>query len=84
MFPSGNWLVVFKSGRTSVRSHASYKDMEWQCRAGKKKVAVPNGQQLLVLTATAESLRYYAELRRPYMQRETKRILIYMLRTASW
>ena len=25
--PSGNWLVVFKSGRTSVRSHTSYKEL---------------------------------------------------------
>ena len=26
--PSGNWLVIFKSGRTSVQSHTSYTDME--------------------------------------------------------
>ena len=26
--PSGNWLIVFKSGRTRVRSRTSYKELE--------------------------------------------------------
>ena len=26
--PSGNWLIVFKSGRTTVRSRTSYKELE--------------------------------------------------------
>ena len=26
--PNGNWLMVFKSGETSVRSHTSYNDIE--------------------------------------------------------